>query len=170
MKILAILLLIVGTIIGTLGGARLPTADWPITSIGLILLIISVGLFQVIRKGKSTTVTAGSGSNQETLDSLKKLPGELSVVEAELDKISLEELHTKLSELDLNYFRPISEAVPGLLGELGGHRFAEIFGVYSSGERSIARAWSATADRHREEALASFRSGTAKIKEAVAML
>lgn len=167
MKKLGWILLIAGTIVGSLGGARLPEADWTIAGVGLAMLAGSAVLMRLAaRHAGGGAAAAGS----DVVAAMRQLTERLEALVKEAPSLSLAEVAERISRLSADFFAPISDGSPRMLGAMGPERYAEVFGTYASGERSIARAWSAASDQHRPETLASLELGTARIKEAVSRL
>lgn len=159
------LLLFFGTVVGALGGAHLPQANWTVAGVGLVILALGAVLTRVGQLRRLGT--GGQGESLQGIQSaLETLPGTVEALAMEAKNLSLEELVERLTELEALHLRPISDAAPRLLGTLGGSAFAEIFGPYASGERYLARAWSAAADGHRAEATASLSAGADSLKRA----
>jgi hypothetical protein len=163
MQKMALALIVLGTVVASVGGARLPEADWWVSGLGLLVLVAG----GVVLRLSTRRVEASAGiSGEQVVAALRGLPDELEAICAEVEQLQLAEVTERLSGLEVKYFRPIADGAPLLLGAMGAGRFAEVFGVYASGERLVARAWSAAADHHRPEATAALRSGSARIREA----
>ena len=165
MKTLITVLLIAGTIVGAFGAGKLPQADPLITGAGLLLLIVA-GVFGWRQRKKDAALPAGDGGNVDVLTLIRALPAKLRPISDEADALTLDQLADRIEALDVDYFRPIADGAPQLLGTMGTDRFAAVFGVYASGERLISRAWSAAVDSHRPETIASLREGTSRIQQA----
>ncbi len=164
MKHVATALLVLGTIVGTLGGAHLPTADWRIVAVGLVLLAVGALLARRAGGGAQATVAL----HGDLLAALAALPGRVDQLAADAASLDLVELRHRIDRLGEEALQPIADSSPALLPVLGASRFAEVFGVFASGERQLARAWSAAADEHRVEALAAIARGAERIREAAA--
>jgi hypothetical protein len=161
----ASLLIVLGTIVGTLGGAHLPRANWLIVGVGLALLV--AGALLMRHRSGAATLTRQK-AEREVLDALARLPERVDALVAEAESLELSELRRRLDALELEAIRPIAEASVDLLPSLGAARFAAVFGAFASGERCLARAWSAAADRHRAEASSALSSGAERLREAAA--
>lgn len=153
-------LLVMGTIVGTLGGARMPDVSWALSGSGLLILVLA-GL--LLRFGKTEGEEA---AGRDVGPELQDLASRLASLNEEAKSLPLSELVLRISALDAELVRPISERTPRMLKRLGAERFGEIFGTYASGERALARAWSAAADAHAPEALASLAHSVRLIREA----
>ncbi len=171
LQTLATILLIAGTVVGTFGGGKLPQADVLITGLGLLMLVAGGVLLSVDRRRKNRAQDAGvapggAGSRADVLALIRELPAKLQPIADEADDLTLDELASRIGALDADYFQPIADGAPLLLGPMGTARFASVFGVYAGGERLVSRAWSAAVDSHRPEAVASLREGVKRIREA----
>jgi hypothetical protein len=165
MRAPATLLLALGTIVGTLGGAHLPKTDWRIVIAGLALLALGAGL---MRRRSGAEVSSLHRAGREVLASVAALPDRIDVLVADAPSLDFGELRQRLDQLELEAIRPVAEASVDLLPSLGAARFAAVFGAFASAERSLARAWSAAADRHRPETLAALAHGAERAREAAA--
>lgn len=164
MRLRANVLLSIGTILATLGGARLPEVQWLLVGIGAAVLIAGGVLHHLAnRKPEARQRTAESGA----AEALRDLSDDLQSLVHASASLSLAELVDRLGELELGAMARMAEAIPEQLALLGGARFAEIYGEYAAGERLVHRAWSAAADGHREEALRSLEAGAAQIHAAL---
>ncbi len=173
MKTLATVLLIAGTIVGTFGGGKLPEADVLTTGIGLALLVAGGVLLAIDRRKASKQAPAAGdvrGAGKDVLSLIRALPAKLQPIADEADRLTLDELAARIGVLDVEYFQPIADGAPLLLGPMGTARFASVFGIYASGERLVSRSWSAAVDAHRPEAVASLREGLRRIAEAAAVI
>lgn len=165
------LFLIAGTIIASLGGAKLPEADRVLSGVGLALLVVSVVLMRKSTGTAGPNALSGSVSPATTVPVLLKgLIPRLEALAAEAADLPLVTITRRIDELEPDYLGPLADSSPALMEALGPEKFAEIAGMYASGERFLARAWSAAADKHRPEALASLHAATERMREALAML
>lgn len=153
-------LLVAGTVLGTLGGARMPGVSWTLALLGLALLV-AAGL--LARFGRHRDEGALAADVTPELESLAR---RLSELQSEAAGLPASELVLRISALDGELVLPIGERAPRMLRRLGAERFAEVFGRYASGERALARAWSAAADQHAPEALASLELAARQVEEA----
>ena len=169
MKALGLSLLVLGTIVGTLGGAHLPEADWTIAGVGLALLVLGVLLVKLGARRAEGSSGAGTAKD-DPLVALRSANVRLGELAASAGDMELSELLEQLTKLEGELLEPIAEGSPRLLAKLGPVRFAEIFGAYASAERFVARAWSAAADRERAEAQASLEPAARRAREAVGAL
>lgn len=168
MRNLGIVLLVLGTIVGSLGGAKLPTANWAVAGAGFAMLVAALVLLRWPKKGDGTK--SADAPEKVVIPLLRELPKEIEAIRLEAEDLELPALLERLGKLDREFLQGISEGSPALLSSLGPQRFADVFGQYASGERLLARAWSAAADHHRPEALDALERSALRIREAVEYL
>lgn len=159
-------LLVVGTIVAALGGARLPDVHLPTVIVGLVLLTVGTVASKLTARS-ARQASAGSASHGDVLTSLRELPEKVAAIEAVAAAAPLPDLATRLADLQRDALDPLSERAPGLLTSLGGDTFARVFGPYASAERAIGRARSAATDGHRPEAIAALATANEAIARAV---
>lgn len=168
MKLLANALLVAGTVLGALGGARVPQAEWSLAGAGVALLVVGALL---LRRGGAAAATAGApGAGGDPLEAargrVRALAEHLEALRGEAAALPLTAVRDRIGALDRDFLRPLGDEAPALLPRLGPAEFARTFGVYATGERAVHRAWSAATDGHRPEALASLDAGTDRIRNA----
>lgn len=157
-------LLVSGTIIGTLGGARTPGVSWTLTGVGLALLVAAGVLLRQARGGAAATAAADVGADMTALaERLRALANQAPGLKPSAMVERIAALHAELVV-------PIGDRVPFMLKRLGAQRFADVFGTYAGGERALSRAWSAAADEHAEEARAALAVSAVRVAEAVGKL
>jgi uncharacterized protein YjeT (DUF2065 family) len=159
-------LLVIGTIVGSVGGARLPKADVMLSGIGVGTVFAGAVVLFLLRRRAGVTAS----DQPEVLATMRALPDELESLAKRAPALPLIDIASRIGQLDRSHFRVIAEGAPRMLSVLGVARYADVFGTYASGERCIARAWSAASDHHRSETLAGLEAGAARIRDAVARL
>ncbi len=162
MRALATSLLVLGTVLGTLGGAHLPRADFRIVVAGLVLLAAGT----IVLRRTRQSVPERARAHRDVLDALLAVPERVDALHREAPSLALTELCRRLERLDVDSIQPVAEASPELLSTLGAARFAAVFGAFASGERALARAWSAAADRHPTEALSALERAAERLHTA----
>lgn len=167
MRTRANVLLSIGTILATLGGARLPEVQWLLVGVGSAVLVAGGIMFRLASRRPEE---AGKEEGVAAVETLRGLADDLRDLLRASASLSLTELVDRLSELETGAMAQIGEAIPEQLQVLGGARFAEIYGEYAAGERLIHRAWSAAADGHRPEAIRSLTDGVGRIQAALEMM
>lgn len=165
-KSIASVLLVAGTIFATLGGARMPAVDRVWVGVGLAVLLAGAVLLRVADRSGSDSVEAGASRDGAT-QALRTLPAHVAALESVAATDPLGELATKLGALQTDHFDPLSRRAPELARSMGGDHFARVFGPYACAERALARAWSAAADGHRPEVIASLRRAASELEVAV---
>jgi hypothetical protein len=160
-------LLVLGTIVASLGGAKLPSSSVVVSGIGLALLVAAVVCLRW--RTRSTTASATlSADDPRTL--LRLLPDRLEKLAGDAPDLEPSRLMAALDAIGAELTTPIADGSTALLAELGIARFAAIFGPFASAERAAARAWSATADGHPAEARAAIAVALERARAAVSAL
>ncbi len=132
-------------------GDKWSTIDWPWYGAALLVGVAGVVVLRATKKG------AGMRSQEldadlETLErSLENLVRKLAELEATRDKLAvfdvLERIDAELVE-DLGEFVRAREA---MIHRYGLQQYANVMSEFAAGERSINRAWSASADGYIDE-------------------
>jgi hypothetical protein len=167
MKALGYVLLALGTVIASLGGAKLPSASIWVSGAGLLLLVIG-GVCLRATTRKTADGAALRADDPRAL--LRRLPERLEELVRTAPGLELDELVTRLGALGAELLLPIGDGSPALLRQLGSQRFASIFGPFAGAERALARAWTAAADGHRPEAEDALSQALGRARESVQAL
>ncbi len=168
----AIAFLVIGTIVGALGGAHLPTACPWIAGTGLLILAAGAAMLRLSRRSSASgeTGTGPGGTAGEALETLAKLPAPVAELSENAADLPLDEIRDRIGEISKDYLQPIADAAPSLLLHLGSRDYAEVMSAYATGERLLHRAWSAATDNHRDECLASLSRVGEQLDESVGKL
>ena len=173
MRALAIGALVVGTIVASLGGARLPSADVTVTAIGLLILLGGAVAFRLHQRSGRRRREPSETSRQDTSIGRERRAarGErarrVSRLAAEAEELHTGALLHRIGELESAYLDPLEDRAREAFSVLERDVFAEVFSELAAGEVLIRRAWSASADGHREEALESLRQAGPCLARAV---
>jgi len=171
MRLRAHVLLSLGTILATLGGARLPVVEWSLVAVGAAVLVAGGVLHRLdARKQREAGASSSGTSAAAEVEMLRAVSAEVERLCEEAPALSLEDLADRLAALEPRTMGPLGESIPHRIAAMGGERFAEVFGDYAAGERLVHRAWSAAADGHRPEALRALEAGARRIRAALAAL
>jgi hypothetical protein len=168
MKKLGLLLLVIGTVVGSLGGAKLPSASWPISAAGLAILVAAV--IALRWRGSTPGEAARIESDGDVASLLARLPERIAELSAKAPKLELSALTLELDAIEAELLAPIAERSSALLPVLGASRFADVFAAFAGTERSLARAWSAAADGHRPEAESSIQRALERSRASAAAI
>lgn len=167
MRVRANVLLSLGTILATLGGARLPDVAGWLVGIGALVLIAGGVMHRMASRKERES---GGDSDVRMAEVMGELASGLQALVEKSPSLSLADLVQELDALEQGAMGIVAEAIPQQLAAVGGARFAEIYGEYAAGERLVHRAWSAAADGHREEATRSLVEGNRRIQASLGML
>ncbi len=173
MRIAAALLLIAGTILATLGGAKLPTAQWGLSGTGLGVLTVGVILWRFATTRAATAVTdAGpqSPGKRAILDALDRAEAELANLQETRSELTLPTVVDRLTELEASPLATLNEQLPGYMAGAAADHYASVLGAEASAQRHVHRAWSAAADGHAQETWASIETARAELSRTRALL
>ena len=148
--------------------------------LGLALVVLGAVLGRVAVKREASEEGPSDGKGQakdlgHLLDGLREEIGQLAAQMEASDTErppakELARIKEAIEELQLTKFEPIVDSAPRVQVKYGMGAFAEIFGPFSSAERSVNRAWSALVDAHFPEARDSMKSAADSLTEAHAVL
>ena len=157
-KNIGYILFAVGLLVAVVGAAKAPGADatwpdtWPLFLGGWILSCVGVVMWRLSLSAGEEDYTA-SGDALAILHTLnKELQGNYEMWKGETDCRALNEAIGAFQEL---HVAPFAINRNQFISRLGMETGAEIIITCSYGERMLNRVWSATADEHLPEALAS---------------
>ncbi|HJZ84394.1 MAG TPA: hypothetical protein VKN99_04445 [Polyangia bacterium] len=168
MSRLGFVLLVLGVCVGAVGAARVePGVDWWIVGAGATLLLAGAVAARVAARVEARRVKPGSAD--DPLAELTPLTQELAALASSGAQLELATLIGRLDSV-LERIDRFAQARPLLLARLGSQRFAELLGQLATGERLLARAWSAAADHHLPECQAALAGGLARTQAAVQAL
>ncbi len=181
-------LLVVGTVVATLGFARTDPKEpgwrqkiqihYPVAAAGLVLMLTAIALRYSGRvapadRGRndsddpaappSTGIDIGAirqalSAARDQIRTLEQEEGETAVPPAAIERIVTAHL------------MPIIERRHQILEQLGGRRFAELFGVIAEAERWLNRAWSAAVDGYPAEVNRSLANARRDLESALALV
>jgi ribulose bisphosphate carboxylase small subunit len=164
MKTAAFVLLILGTILATLGGARLPQAHLGLTLTGLLVLGLGLLLWRLHARQAPPppvppTSTTQRDPQKKQQDPQEELQEQLHLLLQHTESLlkdaptlSLAEIGEQIQLLDANLWQPLTQQL-SLLLQRSHKTLAERATSYAQAERYLWRAWSAATDHHRPETL-----------------
>ncbi len=173
MRIAAALLLIAGTILATLGGAKLPTAQWYLAGAGLGVLALGVVLWHFATARAATAVTdAGpkTPAKRAILDALDRAEAELANLHEKRSELTLPTVVDRLTELEASPLTTLNEELPAYMAGAAADHYASVLAAEASAQRHVHRAWSAAADGHAQETWASIETAYADLSRTRALL
>lgn len=166
-KTIGLALLVLGTVVASLGGARLPEADHLVSGVGVAMLVGGLVAMRLAARTAAGDAQAERGGEGDPLALLRGLPEQIAPLREQATTLELPRLVDAIGEVVRRHFSPLSENAPSLLPRLGPDLFSRVLGPYARAERSIARAWSAASDGHREESVASLDQAHSLLAEAL---
>src|SRR5690606_21982857 len=118
MNKLSTALLVLGTIVGAFGGARLHAADPVVSTIGLAMLAAGCLIVWLqARAHRSGAVSATTDAR--VFELIRSVPDKLQPILDQADQLTLDQIADRLAVLELDAFRPIADASPALLSRMG---------------------------------------------------
>lgn len=176
--IIAFGLITLGTVGASLGVARTdPTVegwakafqvDVPLTLVSLVVLAVGIALGHATRR--KAAQSEGAGSLAAAREALASVGGAVDSLQGKLDSLDTGALH---AEIDAIVSGPVTDFVENrnaltIAHGVGG--YAAVMGPFAQGERYLNRAWSATTDGYRDEAVEYTRRAGPAIGEALDVL
>ena len=152
MKALAWTLFVAGTLVAAGAGAKLPPI-WSAFGVGIALAVVGALMLR-----KQMAAEPGADKEVGGITDLAGLGTALEALATEVGALSEEgdaaALKTGIEAAQGGRILPIVEARMLLATAHGIESYAEVFTPFASGERCLARAWSALGDGHLAEAQA----------------
>jgi hypothetical protein len=160
----------VGMAVSMAGGATWPGPSWAVVLGGLALIGVGIGIRRaagVPGLDENAAEAAGkpprTGTLSEALGVVSEGVAELSAGAPTMD---LEAIKKRVEEL--NWLGPerLGSAQEIIIARVGFAAYAEVMAPLATAERWLNRAWSAAADGHRPECLASLQTALTFAREA----
>ncbi|MBI2373412.1 MAG: hypothetical protein HYV07_05380 [Deltaproteobacteria bacterium] len=150
----------VGMAMAIIAGALWPSPSWGLMGAGLLILVGGIG---IKRKAGAPPIEEGVAAAARVArtgtlaDGVKAMAEGVRVLGTKAPTIHLEQVKSGIE--DLIYLGParLGEAQEAVSARLGFPAYAEVMGPLATAERLLYRAWSAAADGHRPEVLASLK-------------
>lgn len=174
MKTIGLLLITVGTVLGSLAGSfSADTVSWPMFVPGLVLGILGVVLAQwAIRREKTDTSTL-SAHIQDIESSLAALAKGVTELDHDKSDDAVYELPGRIETELYPHLETFVDARESMIPLFGLQAYADVMGLFAGGERYLNRVWSSAAEGYVDEAhrsLAKARTYLTSANEAVQAL
>lgn len=161
-----------GMAVSMYGGAQWPRPYWPTVAAGVVIVLAGVGLR---RKAGAPTLEVEqiSGSDLRRparkgtlVDALEALCEGIEKLHADGAEEDLESIKKRVE--DLLWIGPerVGGSQEAIAAKVGFAAYAEVMAPLAASERWLNRAWSAAADGHRPESLASLAEALSFAREA----
>ncbi len=162
-----------GILVAIAGSAKLPEAQGgfpdtlPIFILGAITA--AVGIFLWRRQIKQEQEQPDTDPNAiNPFERLESIQAPLAQLNTDAPGLETEELCTRVDAILQEYVIPFAMARHKVIEKLGMDEGAELLIVVAYGERMLNRAWSAAADEHAPESVASIQEACEAFKELAA--
>ena len=179
MRTLAFLLISLGTIGAAIGVARTdPSVDgWvksfqvhvPMTLVSLAVLGAGIVLQRRLAR-ETAKEQAGGGQFKIAHGSLHKVHDQIDRLGAEAPQLDLDRLHQRLDAMQTGPVTDFIDNRDTITNVYGLAVYAAVMGPFAQGERCLNRAWSASTDGYKDEAVESVRRAQPFLAEACAEL
>jgi hypothetical protein len=152
-----------GMAVAMASGAMWPRPTWAGVALGLLIIALGVALR---RKAGAPTAEAqhGAGAGAKaprtgTLDdALAQFSAETKALAEQAEGLDLEAIKRRCEDLVWIGPERVGQAQELIAARVGFAQYAEVMAPLATAERWLNRAWSAAADGHRPEAVASLRT------------
>lgn len=166
MKLIAIAVLIIGSVIAATAAMRMPADDqkfpptWPFVIVGTVIAAAGVGLWhwEIARERRGTHLKTDEKSDPFVL--LKAIQEPLQRLQQSASSMTTHEITTQVESLIRTYVVPFSEVRNKVTDQLGMRRGAEVLVDFAVVERMLNRAWSAASDQYQSEAVSSIEEAS----------
>ena len=160
----------VGILVAIAGSAKLPDAQgqFPDTLPIFILgaLAAATGIFLWRRQIKLEQEQPDNDPNAvNPFERLESIQAPLAKLSEEAPTLGTEQLCDRVDAILQEYVIPFAQARHKIIEKLGMDKGAELLVVVAYGERMLNRAWSAAADEHAPESVASVQEAYEAFKE-----
>jgi len=140
--------------------------DMPLTLISLAVLVVGIVMSRAARKEAAESESGDGGSLPAAREALAAVANAVDSLGEKLASIGTEDLH---AEVDAIVTGPVTDFVENrnaltIAHGIGG--YAAVMGPFAQGERYLNRAWSASTDGYRDEAVEYARRAGPAMREA----
>jgi len=182
-RILAFALITAGTVGAAIGVAQTDpgtegftsTFQWniPVTGISLLALLAGVLVLRAVARAEREDAAEGGADLDVLRGAASDLADQVQAVQDDLDSLETPALHHRIDAITAGPAADFDEHCRALADAFGMSAYARVMTVYAPAERSLNRAWSASADGYPEEASACVRRAApvlAEVNQMVAQL
>lgn len=161
-----------GMTVSMVGGATWPRPTWAIVAGGLVIVGAGIVMKRLGGVGPAEE-HGGEGDsakrpprNGNLKDALGELTRETQALSEQAEEMDFEAIKTKVEALIWIGPERFGQSQEVIAAKVGFPTYAEVMAPLASAERQLYRAWSAAADGHRPECVASIASALSFAKEA----
>jgi hypothetical protein len=156
-----------GMTVAMLGGATWPAPRWSAVGAGLAVLVAGLALARALRGGDAgSTTTGGERPLELAREKIEEALRRTCALRTSAPSAPLAEVATAAETIVRECVEPVARAQESLSREHTFAGYARIMTPFASAERWLFRAWSASSDGHRPEAVASLDQALAHLEEA----
>ena len=160
-----------GMLIAMVAGATWPRPTWAGVLVGLAVIGAGVGMKRVagpapIDQGEADPGGAKPPRTGTLTEGLAKVAEQVAALAAEAKDADFEHVKKRVEELNWLGAERIGQAQEAIAARVGFAAYAEVMAPLATAERLLYRAWSAAADGHRGEVIASLEAAVPHANEA----
>jgi hypothetical protein len=159
-----------GMALSMIGGARWPGPSWGVVAAGLALIGVGIGIRRAAGApslDEHAPDAAGKPARTGTLtDALTLVQQGVDELAAAAATMPLDDVKKRVEELNWLGVERLGAAQEVIIARVGFATYAEVMAPLATAERWLHRAWSAAADGHRPECLASLQTARGFAAEA----
>lgn len=138
----------------------------PLTAVSLALLVAGIVARRWLVRAQGAAAMREGGSLQALRAAAASITSQIDSLDAGLEELPAEALHARLDQLSTEALASLAENRQALADAFGAEAYAAVMTAFASGERAVNRAWSASADGYRDEAVASVRRAVPELRHA----
>jgi hypothetical protein len=161
-----------GMAISMVSGATWPRPTWGGVLVGLV--VVSIGIVLKRKAGTPPLEELGgaepSGNRPPRkgtlVEALQEVAAEIEVLSKSAETVDLVDIKKRVEELNWLGAERLGQAQETVAAMVGFATYAEVMAPLATAERLLNRAWSAAADGHRPEAVASLAAALPYAQEA----
>ena len=132
----------------------------------MLVAVVGVVALRLTKQPLAAAAAGRSGAVEELVEILQKLHGTLDRWTAASDQLSVYDVHGMIDEEVADELGRFAELREAIIPEFGLDHYAQVMTEFALAERTINRAWSASADGYIDEVQACLRRATLHLSAA----
>ena len=143
------------------------TFQWniPLTGVSLIVLLVGILVTRAAARVEREAGAEGGADLGMLRSAATDLANQVQAVEDDLDSLDVSALHHRIDAIAVGPSADFDENCRALADAFGMSAYARVMAIYAPAERTMNRAWSASADGYPEEACACVRRAAPVLRE-----